>query len=138
MNAPLLQRLLDEGGATLVDEASLDAFVQAHDHSLLFFAGDLNRYPESKDLAVILPELAKAFTGLFQIGLVSPQAEMALQKRYGFNHWPTLVLLRGEAYLGAISKLQNWAEYCADLQRLLQAEASRAPGFAIPVIEQNA
>lgn len=137
MNSSLMQRLLDEGHAVLVDENSADGFVQQQPHTLLFFAGDLRRYPESNDLAVILPELAKAFGGAFQIGLVAQSAETTLQKRYGFNHWPTLVLLRGDEYLGAISKLQNWAEYCADIQRLLQSESSRPPGFALPVIEQS-
>lgn len=137
MTSPLIQRLLDDGHATLVDEPSLPGFLRQHQHSLLFFVGDIRRYPESNDLAVILPELAKAFADAFQIGLVAQSAEKALQQRYGFSHWPTLVLLRGGDYLGAISKLQDWAAYCADVQRLLQGEARRAPGFSIPVVDQN-
>ncbi len=137
MNSPLLQRLIDDKHATLVDLNYLADFVQQQPHTLLFFAGDVRRFPESGDLAVILPELAKTFAGVFQIGLVAQSAESALQKRYGFNHWPTLVLLRGESYLGAISKLHNWAEYCAELQRLLRSDPSRPPGFALPVIDQS-
>jgi hydrogenase-1 operon protein HyaE len=116
-----------------VDQDNLDHFLQQHQHTLLFFAGDVRRFPESSDLAVILPELAKAFAGSFQIGVVAESDEVTLQKRYGFNHWPTLVLLRGEAYLGAISKLQDWASYCADIQQLLQGETKQPPGFAIPI-----
>jgi len=137
MSSPLIQRLLDEGHAALVDEESLPEYAQQNARTLLFFAGDVRRYPESSDLAVILPELAQAFDGCFQIALVAQAAESALQKRFGFNHWPTLVLLQGEEYLGAISKLQNWAEYRTNIQNLLQSEPRRPPGFAIPVIEQG-
>lgn len=133
MTSPLIQRLLDNGHALLVDEKSLPEFLQQHQHTLLFFAGDVRRYPESNDLAVILPELKKAFEGSFQVGLVDASIENKLQQQYGFTHWPTLVLLRGEAYLGAISKLQNWAEYCADIQRLMQSN----PASVIPIIQQG-
>lgn len=131
MTSPALQNLVDKGSASLVDENSLDAFLQQQTHSILFFAGDVTRFPESNDLAVILPELTKNFGGLFQIGLVSEQAEQSLQQQYGFNQWPSLVILRGKEYLGTISQLRNWAEYCADIERLLQSESARPP---IPVL----
>lgn len=137
MISPVLQNLLDKGGASLVDESSLDTFVQQQTHSILFFAGDVTRFPESNDLAVILPELAKAFAGQFQIGLVSAEAESALQQQYGFNQWPSLVVLRGNEYLGTISQLQNWANYCADIDGLLKATPSRPPGLGMPVINQS-
>jgi hydrogenase-1 operon protein HyaE len=137
MSSPLLQRLLDDGHATLVDESTLANFLEQQQHSLLFFAGDVRRYPESNDLAVILPELAKTFDGAFQIGLVAESVEKALQQQYGFNHWPTLVLLRGEAYLGVISKLQDWPAYCANIEQLLQSEPRRAPSFTIPLVSEN-
>jgi hydrogenase-1 operon protein HyaE len=137
MSSPLMQRLLENGHATLVDEASLPDFLRQRQHSLLFFAGDVRRYPESNDLAVILPELAKAFDNAFQIGLVAEVAEKALQRQYGFNRWPTLVLLRGDAYLGAIGKLQDWATYCAEIDQLLQGEPRRAPAFPIPLVSES-
>jgi len=129
--------MLADGHATLVDESSLPGFLQQGQHSLLFFAGDVRRYPESNDLAVILPELTEAFVGAFQVGLIAEPDEKALQQRYGFNHWPTLVLLRGDAYLGAVSKLRNWSEYCAEIDQLLQGEPRRAPAFAIPLVAEN-
>jgi len=135
MSSPLIERLLNDGHAVTVDDANLDAFLRQHPHSLLFFAGDVRRFPESNDLAVILPELHKAFAGAFHIGLVANEVGPEWQKRYGFSHWPALVMLRGDAYLGSISKLQNWAVYCDELQRLLQSEPSPLPGLALPVID---
>lgn len=133
------ERLLVHGHATLVGEATLDEFVGHAEHSLLFFAGDVRRYPESNDLAVILPELARDFREQFQVGLVAEADEKVLAQRYGINYYPALVMLGGDAdaYIGAISKLQDWATYCAEIHELLQAEPRRAPSFAIPVVNES-
>ena len=137
MSTGLVQTLLDKGYASKVDEESQEKFLKQHAHSLLFFAGDVGRFPESNDLAIILPELSKAFDGQFQIGLVSDSVERSWQQHYGVNHFPTLVMLRGDKYLGAISKLQDWANYCVGIQRLLQSDPVRPPGFTIPVVVNN-
>lgn len=135
MNYSPTQRLLDRGHAVLVDEAGLSAFLDRSEHSVLFFAGDPMRYPESNDLAVILPELVRDFRDEFQVGLVAEADEKVLARRYGINYYPALVMLRGDAYLGAISKLQDWATYCAEIRQLLQGEPQRAPSFAVPVVD---
>lgn len=134
MSSMLIQALLHKGHASKVDDVSLDNFLKQHRHSLLFFAGNVNRYPESNDLAVILPELLKAFDKQFQIGLVSETVEKTWQQRFGFTHWPSLVLLRGEHYLGVISQLQDWVNYCAEIQRLLQSDPVSLPGTTLPVL----
>lgn len=137
MTSPLIQRLLDDNHATEVDESTLPGFLNQHTHTVLFFAGDTRRYPESNDLAVILPELAKAFTDQFQIGLVASNAGTALQQQYGFSHWPSLVVMRGDAYLGVISKLQDWTTYRSELHKILQSEPRALPGKTIPLLNNS-
>ena len=133
MSAPLIDALVERHGLPLLDEAGLDAFVADGAHSLLFFAGDPVKYPEALDVAVILPELLKVFAGRLQAAVIAPDAEQALQNRFGFSRWPALVLLRGDAYLGVITRVRNWDEYLFELSRLLDSEPSRPPGVGIPI-----
>ena len=133
MPAPLIDALVERHGLPLLSEAELDAFVADGTHSLLFLAGDPIKYPEALDVAVILPELLNAFSGRMQAAVIAPEAEQALQKRFGFSRWPALVLLRGDAYLGVITRMRDWDEYLSDLARLLESEPSSPPGVGIPV-----
>jgi len=137
MPAPLIDALVQRHGLPLLNATELDAFVAGGAHSLLFLAGDPVKYPEALDVAVILPELTRAFAGRFQAAVVAPESEQALQGRYGFSRWPALVLLRGEAYVGAITRVRNWDEYLAELSRLLESEPSRPPAAGIAVNQKT-
>lgn len=134
MAHPLIQRLFDDYGYPVVDEHSHEAFVGQEGAVVLFFAGDPKRYRETTDVAVVLPELVKAFSGRLMPAVVAPAAELALQRHYGFSAWPALVFLRRGGYLGAITGIQNWSEYLRDIEILLRTEPSRPPGFKIPVV----
>jgi len=116
----------------------VDAWLADQEHSLLFFAGDPARYPETDDVAVILPELLKRFEGRIAAALVDSAAETELQARFRFDAWPALVLLRRGAYLGAITRIRSWAEYLAELEALLAAEPKPSPGFKIPLVAEPA
>jgi hydrogenase-1 operon protein HyaE len=129
MSSPLIQRLLEEHGYPQIDAGSLDEFVQGPGTSVLFFTGDPNQYRESQDVAVILPELVKAFEGRLRAAVVARSAERDLQLRYGFRRWPALVFLRQEGYLGTITGVQNWGDYLREIDRLTAAEPGEPPGF---------
>ena len=137
MSAPLIDALIERHGLPLLNETGLDAFVADGAHSLLFLAGDPVKYPEALDVAVILPELIRAFAGRFQAAVIAPESEQALQARFGFSRWPALVLLRGDTYVGAITRVRNWDEYLTELSRLLEAEPCRPPGVGIPVMHET-
>ena len=61
--------------------------------TVLFFAGDPNRFHDTTDVAVVFPELVKAFEGKLRPGVVAADAGQALQQYYGFTAWPALVFL---------------------------------------------
>jgi len=134
MTHPLIQRLFDEFRYCEVTLEAHDAFVSQPGVAVLFFAGDPKRYRDTTDVAVVLPELVKAFEGHLRPGVVASGSELELQKRYGFTAWPTLVFLRDGNYLGAISGIQNWAEYLQEIGALLVAEPRRPPAFKVPVV----
>jgi hydrogenase-1 operon protein HyaE len=130
---PLVVRMM-----TLLDAPSLDAdnfadWTAAPGHALLVFTEDPVRYRETPDLAVIVPEIARAFAGRFRTGVLLPVAARAQAVQYGFKRWPALVLLRDGKYVGAIDGLRNWDEYLHEVARLLDAEPSRPPSIGIAV-----
>lgn len=122
-------RLVSQYGLPLLNADNFDHFVYGNADVVLFFAGDPVMFPESADLAVILPELLKAFSGLMQGALVDRGIERELQARYRFTGWPTLIFLRRGEYLGTISGLRDWPEYGREITRILAAEPSQPPGF---------
>lgn len=137
MNAPLIDALTERHGLPQLGGDDIEAFIARDGHHLLFIAGDPNKYPEALDVAVILPELLATFAGCFDAALIAPDAEKALLDRYGVSRVPALLLLRRDAYLGAISRVRDWAEYLAELSRLLEAEPTRPPGIGIAIqVEQ--
>jgi hydrogenase-1 operon protein HyaE len=134
MTAPLIQRLFDEYGYPEVTGRTHEDFINGPGLRVLFFAGDPDRYRETNDVAVVLPELAKAFGGQIHPGVVAASDERELQKHYGFTAWPALVFLRGGGYLGAITGIKNWSEYLEEISELFTAEPRRPPSIGIPLV----
>ncbi len=130
---PLIEQLFTRHGCVHVDAETLDAFAAVPGHAMLVFTEDPVRYKETLDLAVIAPEVAKAFPGAFRIGVLLPPDSRKVATRYGFARWPALVLLKDGQYVGAIDGLRNWDEYLEDMQRLLAAEPTRPPSIGIAV-----
>jgi hydrogenase-1 operon protein HyaE len=138
MRSPLIQNLIDEHNCALITEDSADDFLRQHEHVVLFFTENPKHFPESNDVAVILPELIKSFTGQVVAAVVDESAERALHRRYAFNKWPALVFLRRSEYLGVISGMQNWQEFKHEFERLLAGPVSQPPSFTIPLQVESA
>jgi hydrogenase-1 operon protein HyaE len=124
---PLLERLTRELGYAAPALEAFDAFAGRAGDTLLFFADDPERIKETLDLAVILPEIARAFPGRFEVGVLLPEVANAVARRYGVRRWPALVLLRDGQYVGAIEGLRDWDEYRFQVMRLLEIEPSAPP-----------
>jgi hydrogenase-1 operon protein HyaE len=129
MSTLLLQQLHTRHGLPLLDADSYDNFIYGHETVVLFFANDPVMFPESHDVAVILPELLKVFAGRVQGALVDKTIERELQAKFHFSSWPSLVFLRGGDYLGVITGIKDWAEYGQEFVRILAAEPGQPPGF---------
>jgi hydrogenase-1 operon protein HyaE len=135
----LIDRLIDELGYERVTRDNHDEFVAADGMNVLFFPGDPTTVKDATDVAVVLPELIAAFEGHLGPGVVTDTfgAGTALKRQYGFSHFPTLVFVRGGEYVGAISRIQDWADYLDQVSNLLVAPPRRAPGFSIPVVTEG-
>ena len=130
---PPIARLFAAHGYTEVRADNFDAVAGRAGHTLLLFTEDPIRYKETLDLAVIVPEIARAFPGRFAVGVLLPEAARAIQPRYGFRRWPAIVVVRDGAYVGAVDGLRNWDDYLAEVGALLAARPSRPPTVGIAV-----
>lgn len=130
---PLLAQLFTRHGYAEITASSIDAFVGQPGHVLLVFTEDPLRVRETLDIAVIVPELVRAFPGRFGVGVLMPESARLVQPRYGFRRWPALVVLSGGRYVGAVEGLRDWDEYLAELARLLETAPGRPPTIGIAV-----
>jgi hydrogenase-1 operon protein HyaE len=135
----LIERLLEELGYEHVALDNHDDFVAAEGMNVLFFPGDPTTVKDATDVAVVLPELVAAFAGQLRPGVVTDTFGdgKVLKRQYGFSHFPALVFVRGGDYVGAISRIQDWADYIEQVGKLLAAPPRRAPGFSIPVVTEG-
>lgn len=127
MSSPLIQHLTDELSYPLLNADNFDAFIEQAPYSVLFFTEQPKRFPESNDVAVILPELVKQFPQLSP-AVVSTDCEKSLQGRYAFNVWPALVFLKDGEFLGTITKVQDWNVYLAEIGSILASDPKPNPG----------
>ncbi|MET0068106.1 MAG: hypothetical protein ABW076_17305 [Candidatus Thiodiazotropha sp.] len=137
MPSPQIRRLTERHHFPVLSEVTLDRFAGQQENLVLFFSEDPAKFPESNDVAMVLPELVKAYAGRLQAALIERGSQHRLQTRFGFNQWPALVFLRRGEYLGAITQIQNWDDYLREVDRLLSAEPVPAPAFPIPVVADN-
>jgi hydrogenase-1 operon protein HyaE len=134
---PLIARLFDHHRFTRVTSASFTEFTGRPGHALLLFLEDPVRYRETLDLAVIVPEVAAAFPGRLNVGVLLPEDARREAVRYGFRRWPAFVILDGGRYVGAIDGLRNWDEYLNEVAALLVAAPTRPPTVGIAVSGAN-
>ncbi len=130
---PLMQRLVQETSAAVLQADEVTGWLQEPGLAMLVFAEDPDRFKETLDIAIIVPELHVAAGRGFRVGLLPPAAARAVAPRYGFARWPAFVMLRDGQYLGAVDGVRDWDVYQAELQRLLVAAPSRPPSVGIPV-----
>jgi len=133
MFSPLVQNMIEHHGYPVLTAGTLGDFLASSGEVVLFFTENASKFPETNDVAMILPELVNAFQGRFTAGVLSLADQRKLQMHYGFREWPTLVFLRNAEYLGAISRVQDWSVYLAEISRILASAPSRPPEYRLPV-----
>jgi hydrogenase-1 operon protein HyaE len=133
MTSPSIAKLLTQHNYPLLDADNYHNFVYYADAEVvvLFFCNDPAQFPESNDVAVILPELLKVFGGRLQAAVVSKAIERELQARFRFTSWPALVFLQRGEYLGAICGIRDWSEYPQETAQILAATPTEPPAFDI-------
>lgn len=129
---PLIERLAGSALARWIGLADVDAFISAPGDHVLFFHSDPVRFPECLDVAVVLPELAAAHPGRFDVGVVVPADAEALSQRFGRPKWPSLVFFRDGRYVTSIGGILDWTDYVERVGAALAMQPTRVP-IGIPV-----
>lgn len=132
MFSPLLENIIKRENFAVINEENIDQFLEDSGDIVLLFTGDAKRRVEVDDVAVILPELVKAFKGRINAAVVERQSERPLQLRYRFNLFPTLVFLRNGEYLGVIKGVLDWVDYLNEISEILSRTPSEPPAFEFP------
>lgn len=135
---PVMQRLVDQFGASCIAADNLAAFLATPGDAVLLLAGDPVQFPEGLDVAVVLPELRSALGAEFAIGVVAPAQQEAVARRYGSQRWPSLIFLRDGQYVTTLAGMHDWTEYLKRVEAALAAPVSRAPTIGIPVVNADA
>jgi hydrogenase-1 operon protein HyaE len=129
----LPQAFIDRMGVPLVHEANVDDILARDGCCVLaLFAGDPAQRPEATDVAVIFPELLKAFAGRLSGALVAGGAEKALGARFHVDVLPSLAIIRGGATIGVVSRIRDWAEYVEKIEAFLDPAAPQLAREATP------
>ena len=128
---PLIQALADKHGFTTVTEKTLDECAAPLGVAMLTICGDPKNVSESLDLAIVAPEIVKAFRGAVTPLVATAEAERHFQMRFGFSLFPVLVFLRHGEYLGAITRIRDWSDYMAEIPAILRRQASLPPQFEL-------
>lgn len=134
MSMTMIERLIEERGYPRLDADNIDDFIEDTPECVLFLTENPRHYPESNDVAIILPELLKVFGRRLKPAIVAREQEKEIAQRYGVRQWPTLVFLRDGEYLGALPRVRNWDEYLTQIRDLLDGETRRPPTVGIPVV----
>lgn len=132
MFSPPIANLLKRENYPGLIGPELDTFLNTHDEVVLVVADAMKPMPEAVDLAIILPELVKAFEHRFAVVAAPFPANRELKLRYRFLKIPTLVFLRRGEYLGVISGLRDWADYLREIGTILASEPSEPPPMPLP------
>ncbi|MDQ6980111.1 MAG: hydrogenase [Ghiorsea sp.] len=129
MYTPLIDEMIEKHGYPVLTEESLQAFQEEHKNVVLFFTENANNYPESNDVAIILPEILKSFEKVLTPAVISRESERPLQRKYRFKGYPALVFLRDGEYVGTISKVRDWLEYIDEFKTMLATTPTPPPAF---------
>ncbi len=138
MPSALIKNMIEQYHYPVLSETTVDEFINSQQECVLFFTENPAQFPESDDVAMILPELVKEYGGRFNAAVIEQASQRKLQARYGFNEWPSLVFLREGKYLGTISRVQDWVDYLTTINQILSSESKHAPGIGIPVVQSSA
>lgn len=127
MGHPLINRLTDElDWPCLVDEDEVLAWISRPGVHVLFVPGDWKRNLETADVAVILPELHRAFQGRFDCAVVGEEIENGVKESSGIFKTPSLIFYRDGACLGGIPKVRDWDDYMMRIARFLDIPLAAA------------
>lgn len=129
---PVFKRLFAEAGFTLLDCVRIQDFLAASGLKMLVFADDPNERKTTLDMAVIAPELKKAFSGTLSLTAWADFKEArSLALRWSLRSLPAVAIFLDANFLGAVQGLKPWDEYCRLLSEIVRQDKPAVRTIAI-------
>ena len=129
---PAFKRLFGQAGFSLIDSSQLEEFLKIEGLKMLVFADDPNERKTTMDMAVIAPELKKAFSGtLAATAWAQFKEARSMASRWGLRSMPAVAIFRDSDFLGAVQGLKTWSEYCSLLSEIVLRDKPAARTIAI-------
>lgn len=132
MFSALMQSIIEKENIPVLSAGEIDDYFSKNGDVALLISGPHERLVEVNDVAVIYPELIKAFKGRLSPAVIDRADERELQLRYRFNAFPAIIFVREGEYLGAITRLLDWTEYLETIQEILSRQPMNPPSFEFP------
>ena len=108
---PVFKRLFGEAGFQWLTSQELENFIAQDGLKMLVFADDPNERKTTLDIAVIAPELKKAFNGaLTATAWADFKESRSMAARWGLRSMPVVAIFRNKDLLGAVQGLKPWDE----------------------------
>lgn len=124
----LFAGLVAKHGFTAPSTGNARDFICEAGESVLFFAEDPRRVPETWDVAVVLPDIVRVNWPQLRVGLLDPPLARALAREFGVTLWPSLVFLSDGRMLGVIERMRDWDDYARRIAAI-RAGVPGAPGL---------
>jgi hydrogenase-1 operon protein HyaE len=128
MPSPIIENMLKNNDLPFVTADNYADFITSAGSVVLFFCENPDRYPESNDVAMVLPEIIKEFPGM-QGGIVDQAFERELQSQFDFTRWPALAFFADGQYRGNMTGIQNWDDYLEQIPTFLKNNTSAIPAI---------
>ena len=135
---PVFKRLFGEAGFQWLTSQELENFISLDGLKMLVFADDPNERKTTLDIAVIAPELKKAFNGaLTATAWADFKESRSMAARWGLRSMPVVAIFQNKDLLGAVQGLKPWDEYCSLLSEIVIRNKPVVRTIAIMPVEKQ-
>jgi len=128
MPSAIIENMLKNNDLPFVTADNYSDFINSADAVVLFFCENPDRYPESNDVAMVLPEIIKEFPGM-RGGIVERTFERELQSQFDFTRWPALAFFSKGQYRGNMTGIQNWDDYTQQIPAFINDSTTAIPAI---------
>jgi hydrogenase-1 operon protein HyaE len=114
----LIEQLATDPASEVVRRSGLQEFLARHPRALLFFTGDLAQNPEGRDVAIVVRELLRQYTGRVALGLVDRRDETAVMAKTGVVVLPAVAFVADGRTVDVVARMRDWGAYAQAAERL--------------------
>ncbi|HET9269054.1 MAG TPA: hypothetical protein VFO31_12860 [Vicinamibacterales bacterium] len=114
----LIEQLASQPASEVVRRSSLQDFLARHPRALLFFTGNLAQNTEGRDVAIVVRELLRQYTGRIALGLVDRRDETAVMAKTGVVVLPAVAFVADGRTVDVVARMRDWSAYARAAERL--------------------